>query len=41
VIFVSPMDGDTVSTTFTVELAATGVTLTEVGTPASVKATCT
>jgi hypothetical protein len=34
VIFVSPMDGDTVSTTFTVELAATGVTLTEVGPPA-------
>jgi hypothetical protein len=33
-IFVSPMDGDTVSTTFAVELAATGVTLTPVGTPA-------
>jgi len=33
-IFVSPMDGDTVSTTFTVELAVTGVTLTPVGTPA-------
>lgn len=33
--FISPADGDTVSSPFTVELAADGVTLTPVGAPAA------